>query len=169
MAKRPGRTPSAIERSMLIAAPPTRIISAFFAPDALGAWWRAARSVTTPRPLGVYAVEWPATEFSDDVLGRLGGVFHGTVLEFKPGREFFIGDAYWLPPDGEPIGPMALEVTCAYDPEPRGGRKPSTIIRVRQSGSQTGGRWLRYCEITDRGWELALDSLRTHLESARAD
>ena len=67
------------------------------------------RSLCVPRPLGSYAVEWEPTEWQDDDLGRLGGAFRGTVIEFKPGREFFLADAYWLPPDGDPIGPMALE------------------------------------------------------------
>jgi uncharacterized protein YndB with AHSA1/START domain len=169
MAKPPVRVPAAVERSLLVAAPPTRVMAAFFDPEDLTAWWQTLRSVATPRPLGVYAVEWPPTEFADEVLGRLGGVFHGTVLEFKPGREFFVANAYWLPPDGEPIGPMALEVTCAYDPEPRGGRRPSTLVRVRQTGSQDGARWTRYCEIIGRGWELALESLRDHLERRPAD
>jgi uncharacterized protein YndB with AHSA1/START domain len=169
MSRSPSRTPAAIERSLLIAAAPSRVISAFFEPDAVAAWWQAVRSVTTPRPLGVYAIEWAATDLVDDVLGPLGGVFHGTVIEFKAGREFFVANAYWLPPDGEPIGPMALEVECSYDPEPRGGRRPATLVRIRQSGSQDGARWTRYCEIIGRGWELALESLRDYLERTPAD
>ena len=66
-----------------------------------------------PRPLGSYAVEWEPTEWRDDLLGRLGGALHATVIDFKPGREFFLADAYWLPPDGPPIGPMALEAICS--------------------------------------------------------
>ena len=34
---------------------------------------------------GPYAIEWPPTEFGDDVLGRLGGVFRGTVMQFDAG------------------------------------------------------------------------------------
>ena len=30
---------------------------------------------------GPYAIEWPPTEFRDEVLGRLGGVFRGTVMQ----------------------------------------------------------------------------------------
>jgi uncharacterized protein YndB with AHSA1/START domain len=41
---------------LLIAAATTRVMLAFFDPDALAVWWKAARSVTTPRPLGVYDV-----------------------------------------------------------------------------------------------------------------
>ena len=47
-----------VEHTILITAAPTRVLAAFFDPDALAAWWQAIRSVTTPRPLGVYAVEW---------------------------------------------------------------------------------------------------------------
>ncbi len=88
------------------------VLDAFFDQEALGAWWHFTRSLCVPRPLGVYAIEWDPTEWRDEVLGPLGGAFRGTVIEFKPGREFFIADWYWLPPDGDPVGPMAFEATC---------------------------------------------------------
>src|SRR4030095_6543545 len=97
--------------SLTIDAPPAGVLAAFFTHDSLASWWHVTRSLCVPRPLGVYAVEWDATEWRDEVLGRLGGAFKGTVIEFKPGREFFIADAYWLPPDGEPIGPMGFDDT----------------------------------------------------------
>ena len=53
-----------------------------------------------------------STEYRDEILGHLGGAFHGTVMDYRSGSEFFIGDAYWQPPEGDPIGPMALEVRC---------------------------------------------------------
>ena len=159
-----GLDPLAVERLLLVAAEPSRIIAAFFDPAELARWWQVIRSVTTPRPLGVYAVEWPATEYRDDILGPLGGIFHGTVMDFKAGREFFVANAYWLPPVGEPLGPMALEVSCTYDEDPRGARQPTTLVRVRQTGSREGPRWTRYCEVVERGWELALESLREHIE-----
>ena len=56
---------------MVIAAPSALVLKAFFEADALGAWWQVVHSVTTPRALGPYAVEWAPTEFRDDVLGRL--------------------------------------------------------------------------------------------------
>ena len=68
-------------------------MGAFFDPHALAVWWQAARSVTTPRPLGVYAIEWEPSLEPDEILGRLGGVFHGTVMEYLPGRELFVADA----------------------------------------------------------------------------
>ena len=63
------------------------MLKAFFDPDALGAWWQVAQSVTTPRVLGPYAIEWRPTDYRDEVLGRLGGVFRGTVMQFdaRPG------------------------------------------------------------------------------------
>src|SRR4051812_35031654 len=102
--------------SLVIIATPAAVIDAFFEARALAAWWNARRSVCVPRPLGSYAVEWETTAWRDEVLGRLGGTLHGTVMEYKSGREFFLADAYWLPPDGEPIGPMALEATCSRHP-----------------------------------------------------
>ena len=123
--------------SLTIQAPPAAVLDAFFDPDALASWWHVTRSLCVPRPLGVYAVEWAPTEWKDDVLGRLGGAFRGTVIEFKAGREFFIADAYWLPPDGEPVGPMALEATCTLLGE-------RTVLKVRQSGWESSPRWSTY-------------------------
>ena len=145
------------EYSLLINAAPTRVLMAFFDPVALAAWWQVARSVTTPRAMGVFAVEWPPTADSDEVLGRLGGVFRGTVMQFEPGHGFFVADCYWLPPDGDPIGPMALEVTCRMS-------GPACRLQVKQTGFEENPRWRRYYEVVGNGWERALASLRSLLE-----
>ena len=143
--------------SLTIDAPPAAVLEAFFDADALSVWWRVIRSLCVPRPLGVYAVEWDPTEWRDEILGRLGGAFRGTVIEFKPGREFFIADAYWLPPDGEPVGPMSLEATCTLV----AGR---TVLHVRQSGWENSPRWSRYYDVIATGFTLALDDLKKHVE-----
>jgi uncharacterized protein YndB with AHSA1/START domain len=145
-----------------IAAPVARVLKAFFDADALGAWWQVNRSVTSPRVLGPYAIEWKPTEFRDEVLGRLGGVFRGTIVKYQEGEGFFVADAFWLPPDGDPIGPMTLEVTCT----PAGaGLAGQTQLRVRQTGFEESGRWRRYYEVVPYGWERALASLKSLLES----
>ena len=143
--------------SVTVRAPAALVIDAFFDPDALNAWWQAKRSLCVPRPLGSYAVEWDATDWRDDVLGRLGGAFRGTVIEFKAGREFFVADAHWLPPDGGPIGPMSLEVGCT----PRSG---DTVLHVTQSGWENAPRWTRYYDVLDVGFAKALLQLKTHME-----
>ena len=145
------------EDSVLIGAAPARVIDAFFDPAALAVWWQAVRSVTIARPLGVYAVEWEPTLAADDILGRLGGAFYGIVVEFEPGRELVVSDAWWLPPDTDPIGPMSLEVTCVA--EENGCR-----LRVRQSGFEESARWRRYYSVIDRGWKLSLATLKEFLE-----
>ncbi len=147
------------ETSLLIRATPTRVLAAFFDPVALAAWWQVIRSVTTPRPLGIYAIEWEVTPFVDEVLGPLGGVFYGTVMEYRAGRECFIADAYWLPPEGDPIGPMALEIRCRLD-----GR--STRLTVRQSGYEPHERWDRYYSLISQGWLVSLGALKRYLEDA---
>jgi hypothetical protein len=150
-----------VDISIVIVASPSEVLRAFFDADALSAWWQVSRSVTTPRALGPYALEWRATEFRDDVLGRLGGVFRGTVMQCDPGHGFFVADCFWLPPDGEPIGPMALEVNCsAAGSDPASG----TRVRIRQSGFEEGARWRRYYEVAGHGWDRALAALRALLE-----
>ncbi len=162
--------PPCIDLTAIIHAPHGRVLKAFFDADALGAWWQVARSVTTPRTLGPYAIEWAPTDFRDETLGRLGGVFRGTVMQFDPGAGFFVADAFWLPPDGEPIGPMALEVSCT--PVPPSGNvahqpdwSPAvTRVHVRQTGFEESVRWRRYYDVVGYGWERALASLKSLLE-----
>lgn len=151
-----------LDLSIVIAASPEQVLKAFFDADALGAWWQVAHSVTVPRVLGPYAVEWTPTDFHDDVLGRLGGVFHGTVMQFDAGQGFFVANCFWLPPDGDPIGPMALEVTCTAIGE---NLSASTRLRVTQTGCDDSVRWERYYEVIRHGWERALSSLKTLLET----
>jgi uncharacterized protein YndB with AHSA1/START domain len=150
-----------LDLTIVIGAPASRVLDAFFDRDALGSWWQVVQSVTTPRPLGPYVIEWQPTEFRDEILGRLGGVFRGTVMNVQPGRSFFVADGFWLPPDGEPLGPMALEVTCTS------GSHETTVettLRVVQTGCDDSLRWRRYYEVIGYGWERALVSLKALLE-----
>ena len=150
-------TPS-LDVTAIIAAPAARVLRAFFDAGALNAWWQVAHSVTTPRVLGPYAIEWEPTDFRDDVLGRLGGVFRGTIVQFQAGEGFFVADAFWLPPDGEPIGPMALEVTMHAD------AAGATRVRITQTGFEESERWRRYYEVIGVGWTRALAGLKSLLE-----
>ena len=145
------------DHSVLIAAAPARVLGAFFDPDALAIWWQAIRSVTAPRPLGVFAVEWEPTADADDLLGRLGGVFYGLVMEYQAGVDLLIADAYWLPPDSDPVGPMSLQVSCTME-------GPACRLRVRQSGFEDSPRWRRYYSVIERGWHMSLGALKEYAE-----
>lgn len=158
MSRVPSGPPSAsFAHSILIRAAPDRVLGAFFDPDALAAWWLAARSVTTPRPLGVYAIEWNPSREADAILGRLGGVFYGIVMEYKPGRELFVADAWWIPPDGEPVGPMSLQVDCSRE-------ETACRLRIRQSGFEETPRFRRYYSVIERGWHISLAALKEYAE-----
>jgi hypothetical protein len=146
------------DHSLSIEAPAARIIDAFFDAADLAAWWHVSRSICHPRTLGSYALEWPTPDVTDDVLGTLGGAFRGTVIEFTSGREFFVADAYWLPPAGDPIGPMAFQASCT----PIGER---VMLRVHQSGWENSPRWTRYYELLAQNLTGALTELKSYLES----
>jgi uncharacterized protein YndB with AHSA1/START domain len=156
MAKTASPAPS-LDIDIVIAAPPARILKAFFEPEALTAWLQVSQAVTTPRVLGPYALAWPATDFRDETLGRLGGVFRGTVMQYQPTHGFFVADVYFLPPDGDPIGPMAFEVTCTSE-------DGVTSVHVSQRGFEEGARWRRYYEVIVPGWDRALRALKGLLE-----
>lgn len=145
------------DHSILITAAPTRVLGAFFDPVALATWWQTTRSVTTPRTLGVYAVEWEPTAEADELLGRLGGVFYGIVMEYQPGQELLVSEAWWLPPDSNPVGPMSLQVNCTMD-------GPACRLRVRQSGFEESARWQRYYSVIERGWQMSMVALKEYVE-----
>ena len=149
---------NAFEHSIVVAAPAERVMAAFFDADALAAWWKTVRSVTTPRSLGVYAVEWAPTADADDIFGRLGGVFHGTVIEYVPASELLVADAWWLPPDSDPIGPMSLHVTCHLEGD-------ACHLRVRQGGFEASERWRRYHQVIAHGWATSLAALKEYVEA----
>ena len=147
------------ETTITVQAPASRVLTAFVDPVDLAKWWGVVRSVTVPRPLGTFAVEWRDRDFGDEILGRLGGAFHGTIMEYRPGRELFVAEAYWNPPDGEPIGPMSLQVRCeAVD------TLQATQLTVCQSGEDEGPRWQRYFQVIGAGWHTALADLKRYLE-----
>ncbi len=98
--------------STVIEAPAARVMRAFIAHRDLSYWWQVERSVVVPRPSGPFAVTWSAGDDLDDALGQLGGTLHGTVMDYAADRELFVADVCWQPPAGEPLGPMALEITC---------------------------------------------------------
>jgi uncharacterized protein YndB with AHSA1/START domain len=156
MAKTASPAPS-LDIDIVIAAPPARILKAFFEPEALTAWLQVSQAVTPPRVLGPYALAWPATDFRDETLGSLGGVFRGTVMHYQPTHGFFVADVYFLPPDGDPIGPMAFEVTCTSE-------DGVTSVHVSQRGFEEGARWRRYYEVIVPCWDRALRALKGLLE-----
>ncbi len=160
----PRRDQPGFDHSLTIAAPASKVVAAFFTPASLSGWWDVVASVTTPRLLGAYAIEWTPSEDRDELLGQLGGVFHGTVMEHNPERGFFVADAYWLPPEGEPIGPMAFTVSCKR----RRQALPATDLHVTQTGLDTESeRWIRYYEILRAGFPGALERLKHYLEHGK--
>ena len=79
-------------------------------------------------------------------------------MEFRNGREFFLADAYWFPPQAQPVGPMALEVSCQVV-------GPGTSLRVRQTATENGIRWQRYYDLIAAGWQDSISSLKRYLEA----
>ena len=66
--------------------------------------------------------------------------------------------AWWLPPDGDPLGPMGLEVTCTMEGPLR--------LHVHQAGYEDTPRWQRYYAVIAPGWRSSLAALKQYLETA---
>ncbi len=150
--------PASLDCVVEMAVPPETVHAAFFSRESLAHWWGTVTSITMARPLGIYALEWPRSSETDPLLGPLGGSLYGIVIDVRPGRDFFLADTYWMPPEGDPIGPMALHVTC--DPTATGTR-----LRVQQSGCDDSPRWQRYYRVTAAHWTAALARLKAQLEA----
>jgi hypothetical protein len=148
-----------IERTIRIRSSPRRVVAAFFDPRDLLAWWDVRHAVTAPRPLAPYAVQWPPTEFTDELLGHLGGTLHGLVMDVQQEASFFLADLYYTPPAGAPIGPMALDVRAHAVEDGR-----TTELTLRQSADEEGERAQRCFTVMARSWDRALDALKEHLE-----
>lgn len=146
-----------IDLTLTIAAPPARVFAAFFDPDLLAKWWQVKEAVVVPRLLAPFVVRWPPTPNADAILGQLGGLFHGVVVDVRPPTEAFIGECYWLPPEGDPVGPMALTIRCTSE---GGGCR----LRVQQTGYEEGPRWRRYYEVAGPGLKWSLVQLKALLE-----
>ena len=104
----------------------------------------------------------PAAPVAPPQMDLEGVTMTADVIEFKPGREFFLADLFWLPPDGDPVGPMALEATCTQHGN-------STTLHVRQSGWEDGPRWSRYYDLIATGFTVALEDMKSHLEGKWKD
>jgi hypothetical protein len=55
---------------------------------------------------------------------------------------------------------MAVEATCSLQ---AGG----TLLQLRQSGYEESARWKRYYERISPGWDRALESMKSYLETGR--
>ena len=152
-----------LAHTVAIKAPPAAVLDAFFEAGALAAWWGVSHAICIPRALGAYALEWASSTRADESPGHLEGTLHGTVMEFKAGEEFFVANLYWLPPDDDPIGPMALEATCRMD-------GAVTHLHLRQSGhDRHSPRWSEYFDVMTVRWESALEALKQYLEDRWAE
>jgi len=150
-----------IQRVVRIRSAPARVLTAFFEPRDLAAWWEASHAVVVPRPLAPYAVQWPTTAFRDEVLGRLGGTLHGLVMDYRHGAGCFLAEVYYTPPETAPIGPMAI----AIDVRPiDDGRSTELTIRQSAEADDEEPRWRHYFALMADGWDRSLDALREHLE-----
>lgn len=154
--------PPKLDVTIEIAAPAELVFTAFFDAPALGAWHQTTRSITIPRLLGPYVLEWPVSRQSDEILGRMGGVFRATVMEIEPNDHIFLADAFWLPPDGGPLGPLAVQIT--FSPTATPGGKTTTLVRVVMTGFDDGQRWKRYLEYSTAQWQKAFHTLKSLLE-----
>jgi hypothetical protein len=169
---------------MRVAAPPAAVLDAFFNAKALAEWWGASRSRCEPRPLGDYVVawggladggiaggapafldsarnalsdvEWAASRPTEILLDRHGEL-RGTVMEFRPGREFFVAELFWTRDGAPPTGPMALEASCIT-------RELATALTIRYSAADDAPGWALHRHELARLVPREMMALKGYLE-----
>ena len=165
-----------------VAAPPAAVLDAFFNAKALGEWWGASRSQCEPRPLGEYVISWagpsgenggappasgptdtsfsggaPAASRPADIFLDRRGELRGTVMEFRPGREFFVAELFWVPDGAPPTGPMALEASCVT-------RELVTTLTLRYAATDVAPGWALYRHELARLVPREMAALKAYLE-----
>jgi uncharacterized protein YndB with AHSA1/START domain len=150
-----------LDVSIEIAAPVSVVFAAFFDDVALGSWLHTSRTIAVARLLGPYVLEWPQADERDEVLGRLGGIFRATVMQVDPYDHLFLADAFWLPPDGGPLGPLSVQIT--FTPTTTAA-ETITVLRVVITGFDSGIRWQRYLVLARAQWQDGLTALKRLLE-----
>ena len=142
-------------------APAARVMQRLLRPRRARAWWQVAHSVTTPRVLGPFAIEWPPAEFRDELLGRLGGVFRGTIDALRARAR---ASSSPTPSGCRPTAIRSARWRSKCQLQPR-GQTARPRVRVTQNGFEESARWRRYYEVIEVGWDRALASLKTLLEA----
>jgi hypothetical protein len=154
-----------------IAAPPAAVLDAFFNAKALGEWWGASRSRCEPQPLGEYVISWDrlsdehgavnggaaAPARPADILLDRRGELRGTVMEFRPGREFFVAELFWTRDGAPPTGPMALEASCVT-------RELDTALTIRYSAAEDAPGWALHRHELARLVPREMTALKGYLE-----
>jgi uncharacterized protein YndB with AHSA1/START domain len=142
---RPGgsQVPDAIERELILAAPPERVWLALTDAQQLGAWF-GTRAEVDLRPGGAVLFEWDKPD--------VHGTNRGVIDVVEPPRRF--AWRWRCGPDGEPM----TRVEFTLEPHPAGTR-----LRVVESGFSRLPPERRAANTG--GWQRELSDLQTYLES----
>jgi uncharacterized protein YndB with AHSA1/START domain len=153
-----------LDISLDIAAPVPLAFAAFFDDAALASWLQTSRSIAVPQILGPYVLEWRSSagrRDREEGAGE-GGIFRATVVDVEPNDHLFLADAFWLPEEGGPLGPLAVQVT--FTPTAAADGSTTTLVRLLITGFDDSPRWQRYFALARRQWQEGLDALKRLLE-----
>lgn len=152
------------EHKTVIDASGMQVLFAFLDPQAIKSWWGARNVVIEPRPGGLLVVEWPSGHGGqDDLLGPLGGTLAGILDRSQAGHFVHFGALHWLTPQGESFGPTRLEIQVRSKGDPR---LAPTLLLVTGSAYRTDDpRWERVFTLHRRGWEKAIQDVKTWCET----
>ena len=109
------RPRSGFDQELTIDVAPTRAMGAFFDPHALVALVAGHSVGDDASRAGRLRDRMGAVRRRGRGARPAGGRLSRTIVEYIAGTQLFVADAWWLPPDGDPLGPMGLQVSCAAE------------------------------------------------------
>jgi uncharacterized protein YndB with AHSA1/START domain len=144
--------PDAIERELILPAPPERVWAALTRADQLAAWFGTRALVGALEPGAAIVFIWDGADGPRTIT-------RGTIEVVEPPRRFAFR---WRV--GEAQVP-ATRVEFVLEPHPAGTR-----LRLTESGFASLPPELRdeYRGKNERGWQLELDELRAYLSDGAA-
>jgi uncharacterized protein YndB with AHSA1/START domain len=142
-----GAASRSVETTVLVPAPPERVLRAFLEPADLRGWWKVSRSLVEAEPGGVWSVTWD--DYGEE---KTQHAWVGVVEELTP-RGLSIGHLVMIEPRRPLFAPLQLEVLVT----PAGEGTSLTVVH-RGYGHGEHWDWI-HAEVV-RGWQHVLGDLQ---------
>jgi uncharacterized protein YndB with AHSA1/START domain len=144
-----------VEKQVLVAASPERVLRSFVDGTDLEGWWKVSRSLVQQHPGGVWSVVW-----DDYGEAKTQHSWVGVVEEISP-RRLRIGHLVMIEPGRPLFGPLELEFVV-------GPADGGSSLTVYHRGYRSGEQWDWMHDTVVQGWDHVLGDLQQWFRDGEA-